>query len=346
MAQLKAHEVENWLRRPNPFPIVMIYGPDRGLVSERARAFAEASKLPLDDPFTVVRMDAGAVEEAGGLLDEAQTISMFSSDRLIWVRNAGAQKKFIDDVKALADDPPAGATILIEAGDLKKGVGLRAIVEASKSAIALPCYADAGRDLDSLIDDELARSQIGIEPEARALLKRLLGGDRLATRSELTKLALFAAGEPKITVQHVSELSGDVAELSLGEVIDAVTTGDLGGFDRQFHRYIGAGGQLFLVHSAMLREFWQMRPMRAEMELKGKSASQLVEQARPPIHFSRKANVQAALSLWPLEALDRALGRLQECVLDSRRRADLADDLTHRLLMALCAEASRRLQRR
>ena len=39
-------------------------------------------------------------------------------------------------------EPPRDAVIVIEAGDLKKGVGLRAVVEAAASAMALPCYAD------------------------------------------------------------------------------------------------------------------------------------------------------------------------------------------------------------
>ncbi len=46
MAQKKAHEVDAWLKRPDPrAQIVLIYGPDRGLVSERARAFAVATGL-------------------------------------------------------------------------------------------------------------------------------------------------------------------------------------------------------------------------------------------------------------------------------------------------------------
>ncbi|TIR75123.1 MAG: DNA polymerase III subunit delta, partial [Mesorhizobium sp.] len=38
MAQKKGYEVDSWLARPDPaMAIVLLYGPDRGLVAERAK---------------------------------------------------------------------------------------------------------------------------------------------------------------------------------------------------------------------------------------------------------------------------------------------------------------------
>src|SRR5690554_747997 len=94
MAQKKAHEVDSWLARPDAGTrIVLIYGPDRGLVSERAKRFAASTGLPLEDPFSVVKLSGATLEaEPGRLLDEAQTVPMFATRRLIWVLDAGADK--------------------------------------------------------------------------------------------------------------------------------------------------------------------------------------------------------------------------------------------------------------
>ncbi|TIX45439.1 MAG: DNA polymerase III subunit delta, partial [Mesorhizobium sp.] len=90
------------------------------------------------------------------------------------------------------------AIILIEAGDLKKGVGLRAIVEAADIAMALPCYADEARDIDTVIDDELRKAGMSMTLEARQALRRNLGGDRLASRGEIEKLVLYAHGQTEV----------------------------------------------------------------------------------------------------------------------------------------------------
>ena len=94
MAQKKAHEVDAWLaRQSRTTGIVLLYGPDRGLVSERARKVAASTGLSPDDPFSVVRLDAVEIEQQPGrLVDEARTVPMFSDRRLIWVRNARRTK--------------------------------------------------------------------------------------------------------------------------------------------------------------------------------------------------------------------------------------------------------------
>lgn len=347
MAQLKAHEVDAWLARPqSDTPVVLIYGPDRGLVSERARRFAEKSGIPLDDPFSVVRLDASELDkQAGRLFDEANTIPMFSGRRLLWVRNALGQKALADDVKALCAAPPPDVAILIEAGDLKKGTGLRAVVETAKLALALPCYADDSRSVDAVIDDELRKAGLSIEPEARALLRRNLGGDRMATRAELAKLILYALGQTSISIEDIRALTGDVSAISVDEAVDAVLEGNLQAFDAAYARLALAASQTYAVLSALQRQLQALQIMRTAMEKNGATAATAVASARPPVFFNRKRLVEQALDRWPNAQLARILARLHETILETRRRPDLAVALTHRTLVEIALDAKRASRR-
>ncbi|RVD71263.1 MAG: DNA polymerase III subunit delta [Mesorhizobium sp.] len=347
MAQKKGYEVDSWLARPDPaMSIVLLYGPDRGLVAERAKTFAGKTGLPLDDPFSVVRLDGEEVDrDHGRLLDEARTVPMFSDRRLLWVRNASGQKALADDVKALTSEPARDAIILIEAGDLKKGTGLRAIVEAAGNAIALPCYADEARDIDTIIDDELRKAGMSMTLEARQALRRNLGGDRLASRGEIEKLVLYAHGQNEIGLDDVRATSGDVSGASFDDAVDALLDGKIADFDTAFTRHCQGGGQPFLVLSAAMRQLQAIQAMRGQMEGGGRNAASVVAGARPPVFFSRRKLVEKALERWSVEALGRALNRLQTAVLQTRRRPDLSEALARQALLGIAVESARLGQR-
>ena len=346
MAQKKGYEVDSWLAKPDArISIVLLYGPDRGLVAERAKAFAGKTGLPLDDPFSVVRLEGSEVDrDEGRLLDEARTVPMFSERRLLWVRNASGQKALADDVKALTAEPPRDAIILIEAGDLKKGVGLRAVVEAADTAMALPCYADEARDIDGVIDDELRKAGMTMALDARQALRRNLGGDRLASRGEIEKLVLYSNGQKEIGLDDVKAMSGDVSGASFDDAVDALLEGKVSDFDIAFTRHCQSG-QPFLVLSSAMRQLQAIQAMRGQMDSGGRNAASVVAAARPPVFFSRRKLVEKALERWSGEALGRALTRLQAAVLQTRRRPDLSVALARQALLGIAVESSRLAQR-
>lgn len=344
MAQKKTNEVESWLARPDPaIRMVLLYGPDRGLVAERARAFIAKAGLDPEDPFTSVRLDAGEIDgEPGRLVDEATTVAMFGTERLVWVRNAAAQKALSDAVKALLETDLSGAFVVIEAGDLKKGTALRAAVEGAARGMALPCYPDDGRNIDAVIDDVLGGSGLRIGLEARQALRANLGGDRLATRGELDKLAVYCLGQQEVSLDDVMLMTGDVAGVAVDDAVDAMLDGDRAGLDRAFGRLMASGTNPFVVLAAAGRQLQSLLALRAQMDADGKSASAAVASARPPVFFSRRRLVEQALQRRDQASLIRALERVQAAVLHTRRRPDLATAAARQALLALAAETPRR----
>ncbi len=343
MAQLKTHEADAWLSKPNPkTSIVLVYGPDRGLVSERARIFAAASGLALEDPFAVLKLDASDIAgEPGRLIDEARTISMFGGRRLIWLRNAINDKALTSALTSLCEDPPVDASILIEAGDLKKGSSLRRIAEQNAAAMAIPCYADTARTIDGLIDELMTDAGMSIGLEARQLLKSTLGGDRLASRREIEKLLLYCFGKSAIEPDDVLASTGDVSSLSQDLVIDSVLVGDVGKYDTAYTRLTASGTNPFLSLMAMMRQLQTLQKMRGNLDNGGASPASIIAGAKPPVFFSRRKTVETALSRWNSRMIGRALDRLQEAVLKTRQNADLASSISRQTLLSLCVESAR-----
>src|SRR5262249_55535957 len=153
-----------------------------------------------------------------------------------------------------------------EAGDLKRSSPLRAACERAKNAVALPCYADTERDLARLIDDEMREAGLAIAPEARAALVPLLGGDRLASRHEIAKLAMFARGRERVELDDVIAGVADASTLALDGLIDAAFAGRTGELEVQFGKARTAGTSPGTIVSTALRQVMQLHRARLAVE--------------------------------------------------------------------------------
>ena len=85
MVALKTSEIESFVARPDPArAVVLVFGPDAGLVSERVDAIVRASVDDPDDPFSLVRLDGDAIaSDPARLVDEATTVPLFGGRRAI-----------------------------------------------------------------------------------------------------------------------------------------------------------------------------------------------------------------------------------------------------------------------
>src|SRR5919199_6265693 len=253
MGLLKGAAIERFLKKPESAPLILLHGLDGGLVAERGAALAHALGDP-DDPFAVVRLDGAELAgDPARLADEALTVGLFAKRRLVWVKNA--TNALASVVKALLADPPRDSVLILEAGDLKRGAGLRDIVERDRAAVAIACYRDGEQDLARLADSEMAAAGLMLTPDARALLVSLLGGDRLASRGELAKLALYAQGQGQVTVEDVRAVVGDVADFQLNDLVDAAAEGIVADIEEGVRRAAGAGLAAQAIATVALRHF-------------------------------------------------------------------------------------------
>src|SRR3954467_498660 len=150
MVALRGKEIDAFLVRPDPGrPIILLYGPDAGLVRERADALLASAVDDPHDPFSLVRL-AGAelAGEPSRLVDEAMTVPLFGGRRAIRVR-AGS-RSFASGVDTLSEMDVRDCRIVIEAGDVRPDSPLRKICEKARTAVAIGCYPDTERDLSRL----------------------------------------------------------------------------------------------------------------------------------------------------------------------------------------------------
>jgi DNA polymerase III subunit delta len=338
MVAIKAADVDAFVARPDRArPVVLVFGPDAGLVSERVNALIKASVDDVNDPFALARLEAeDLAAEPSRLVEEAQTIPLFGGRRAVWVK-AGS-RNIAPAVESLLVLPAIECRVVIEAGDLRRNAPLRSLCEKAKNAAALPCYADNERDRERLIDAEMRDAGLKLAPDARAMLIPLLGGDRQASRNEIAKLALYARGRDQVSVDDVAAVVSDASALALDDIVDATFAGRPAELETQLAKARLAGTSAGSILFAVQRQVAQLHKWRTAIEA-GSGFS--LDAVQPPVNFRRKDAIAAALRLWSAARLLVAMSELADTVLQSRRNADLADTIAERALLAIAANVRR-----
>ena len=341
MVALRGKEIDAFLARPDSGrPIILLYGPDAGLVRERADALLASAVDDPNDPFSLVKLDGDELSaEPSRLVDEALTIPLFGGRRAIRVR-AGS-RSFASGVDALATSPLKDCRVVIEAGELRPESPLRKACERAKTAVAIGCYPDTERDLARLIDDELRASNLRIAPDARAALVSLLGGDRQASRNELRKLTLYSHGKGEVGLDDVMDVVSDASELKLDPIVDGAFAGKPELVESEFAKAMIAGIYPGMIISAAQRQAaWLHKSTLAVAE--GTPVSTLLEGGFPRLHFSRKPNVETALRNFSPARLASTIDQLATAALDMRKQTSLAAVIAQRVLLSIAVNAKRR----
>lgn len=204
---------------------VLIYGPDAGQVDEYCDMAIEKLAIEKDNLFA---LDCDELrEKQDALFAEACSPSMFGGQKMVLISNAGdASAKQITE---LVSHSGLCATVVVTAGDLRAGGGLRAWFESADNAAALACYTDDARTLATLIRNELSASAgiTQITPDAMEYMVTHLGTDRGITRGFLAKIALYVDDKRIVELADVEKCLPDTGAADMDDFLYSLTAGHI-----------------------------------------------------------------------------------------------------------------------
>ena len=342
--KLKAAQVETFLRAPDAkAQLVLIYGEDEGLVRERAVKLAKTVVEDLKDPFRVIEMGSAQLkEDSSRLRDEAAAISFGGGRRVIRLRDIGdAQAPAIAD---FLKDPAGDALIVIEAGSLPSRSKLRQAVEKAGNGMALPCYADSGRDLEGLISTVMDDHKLRIDRDATRYLVANLGSDRMISRSELEKLALYALKDGQVTLADAMDCVGDSSARHYDDVIQAVSQGNVVNLDTALTRLTEEGLNPVGALRMMLGYFQKLHLVKGQIT-QGTNTEQAMKSLRPPLFFKAADQFRANLNNWAVPTLQRALQILLEAEKDCKSGLAVPETIAHRAMIKIAVARQKQARR-
>lgn len=345
--KISGARVQSFLRQPGAeTAAILLFGTDRGLVHERARDLGKAAAQSLSDPFRVVEISGQDLKaDPPRLIDEAAQFSMTGGRRVIFVMEASDAitpifKEFLETAKI-------EALVIVEAGVLGTRSTLRKLFEKSSNAAAVGCYEDDETALRPVILETLGRHGLTATAEAMGFLVENLGGDRLVTRAELEKLALFVGGietgkdgkAKAVGLEDAMACIGDNAAMSLDLVVFATGSGDSGALDRNLGKAFNEGTSPVGVLRAVARHLERLHLALGLVDA-GATHERALSSLKPAVFYKFKSEFQSQLRRWRPGPLATALELVIEAEIDCKSTGFPAAAGCHRALMRI-AQAAR-----
>ncbi len=330
--KLDANRTEAFLKNPGAACLVLIYGPDAGLVAARGLALTHAVIGATDDPFRFAELQA---PDAATLLNEATAASLIGGRRVVRVRDAG--DALAKPAETLLKTPPE-ALVILEAGDLTPRSKLRALVEKHQAAAAIACYGIDPARMPRALADRLSAAGKTIDPDAAAWVARNIPGEAAPLAQAVELLTLYAGAAANLSLADVMAALPDGGDTTMQEAVDAALTGDAAGTDRALTLAYDEGVSPVGILRVLLGELMRLRLAASS----GLPPAEAIAALRPPVFFKRAATVTRALTLWSPAALAEAI-RLALTAEAACKTTHIPDQAYCRqTLLAFAARAARR----
>ncbi len=310
--KLAYRDIEPFIKNPNPAArVILVYGPDNGLMKERAKTMGASVVQDLNDPFNVVTLSTDILnEDPARLSDEAGAISMMGGDRLIRIEDAG--DKITQLIKNYLETPSESALIILEAGELSPRSSLRKLCESAKNAAAVPCYVEDERDLSRLIRETLQNENIGADQDAVSWLAANISGDRQKARNELEKLITYK-GQDKtpVTIDDVRACCGEAGALALDDLVYATAGHNTPAALKTFNKLMEEGVSFVVILRSLQTHFRKLHLTKVKIE-NGASAESAMKSLSPPIFFKQQNAFKTQTQRWSTNGIFKVLQKLTD----------------------------------
>lgn len=340
MGAIKSSAVPSFLKSiPATCQAILVYGPDEGLVSERAELAATAFQALTVPPGEVVRLGDPELEaEPERLAVELGTIAMFGGRRI--VRTSHGRRVSAPALKGLLEAGPLEGRLVVEAAALKSDDAVRLLFERDPSCAALPCYPDEGQDLDRLIDEMMRAARCTVSADARSVMTDRLGADRGLSRREIEKLILYVGARHRVEADDVEAIVGDASSQSLDSLLSAMMRGRRADAISALDRALAAGENPQALISSIQRHLTRLHRVLTDVE-QGRSLHDVIRGMRPPLHFKAKDALLAEAGQWTAGRLASAVERSATALRTARRQSDLQFAAVERLVLETAALAGK-----
>ena len=233
---MTAEDLLRSLQNREPAPAYLFLGPEAWSRDRCRRILIEKALPPEDREQGITRHDLDDIELAT-VIDDARSMSLFASRRVIWVGSAELalpKRDTGEDSAPLADymkDPTPGVVLVFDCwryefdGDEKAKLDrVRKFYSSIPSHVE--CVRHSPYEARKIAEGMARERDLKIGAGELDALVELLGADAARLSTEIEKLSLFAGTERRVTEEDIQSLSPSAKSSTIFALVNAIGRND------------------------------------------------------------------------------------------------------------------------
>lgn len=311
MPRLSTVEFAERLQKGKPAPAVLLIGDEPYLRDECRAQLIDKYVAEAARAWAVSRFSADR-DEVQAAMDQAQTLPMLSPRQLVFLEDAEAIDGFgekargaaLESLEAYLENPAPFTILVIEASGLDQRMRLAKLL-AEK---ALVVEVGLGENLEERIAAAVGlgkalAKEYGVEFEKGAAqdLAEFVSGDLMRLKTEMVKLATYAAERKRLRREDITALVISEKTTTIWEVADLLATRQPAKALEFFDRLLREGEEPVMMIGGMA---WMYRKLVEASELRGvtngwqaaRALGMRPEQAELALRSARKLSKERLLN--------------------------------------------------
>ena len=276
---------------------VLLYGPNEGLIRDNC---AKVKKLfNIGGAEEVSFIGKSISEEPWVLIDEIETISMFSKQKIITVENP--IDKNVELFEDVFSSLPENLLIIIIANSLGKTSKIRRLFESSKICIACAHYEDDLKSKNQQIQDLEKNINKVLNKDIKIYLSQNLSSDRMISKNEVDKITLLYSNNKKTPELHdIKLIFNDNSDIGLNKISQITLSGQTSKLAINLNKIFAEGINPVAVIRNMLN--YVERIQKTQIALKRtNNFEEAIKTLKPPVFWKDKDTFQLHCKKWPMK---------------------------------------------
>lgn len=289
---------------PEDIKGVLIYGPDIGAVTTRARQLKKSIIDQENDPFCHTEISYNNVKDSAVLQDELSAMTLTGGKRIVELIEVSTT--LTKEIREQIEKNQTTTLVLITAGDLSPTSSLRKHCEQSKNIAALPCYKDEAPAIIAIIKKQLDKYAISYDQQAIQYLSQSFKGDRLLIECEIEKIITYVFEKKHLSLEDAVKAIENSTENSYDELCNAVASKSAKLIHRNIEKLLTENIYPVTIVRIIINYFLKLQTAQ-NVKDNGYSETDSIKKIRPPIFFKQLPIFKKHLSHWNSSAIAKML---------------------------------------